>query len=108
MPTQSPNTVRSRGRARSASASGKAWPRLGLEGSPVAQDAHVVGTAALDLDRSLPLNIHHAVPRCAARSAAAFGNNGVEVSLPSPWSNTMAQTLSLLLQPLDFVSYDGA
>jgi hypothetical protein len=46
--------------------------------SPVAQDAHFVGTATLDLDRTLPLDIHNAIPRCAARSTAALRNDGVE------------------------------
>jgi hypothetical protein len=46
--------------------------------SPVAKDAHFVGTSALDLDGTLPLNVHNAVLRCPASSTAALRNDGVE------------------------------
>src|SRR5450755_2726765 len=46
--------------------------------SPVAQDAHFVGAVALDLHRTLPLNVHNAVPRRPASSTAALSNDGVE------------------------------
>ena len=47
-------------------------------GLPVAQDAHFVRATAFDLDRTLTVNVHYAVPRCAARSTAALRNDGVE------------------------------
>jgi hypothetical protein len=53
-----------------------AWP--GGTTSPVAQHAHFIGAPALDLDRTLTVNLDDAVPRCAARSTAALRNDGVE------------------------------
>jgi hypothetical protein len=46
--------------------------------SPVAQDAHFVGTPAPDLHWTLTVRIHNAVPRCAAPSTAALRNDGVQ------------------------------
>src|ERR1039457_958359 len=46
--------------------------------SPVPEDAHFVGTATFDLYGTFTVHIHHAVPRCAARSTAALRNDGVE------------------------------
>jgi hypothetical protein len=53
-----------------------AWP--GGTISPVAQDAHFEGTATSDLYRTLTVNLHDAVPRCAARSTSALRNDRVE------------------------------
>jgi hypothetical protein len=37
-----------------------------------------MGTTTLYLHRAFTVNVHNAVPRCAARSTAALGNDGVE------------------------------
>jgi hypothetical protein len=49
-----------------------------MPSSPVAQDAHFVGTSTLDLHRTLPVHIHNAVPRRPTRSTAALRDDGVE------------------------------
>src|ERR1035441_8836689 len=46
--------------------------------SPVAQDAHFVGTATLDLHGTLTFHVHDAVLWCATRFTAALRNDGVE------------------------------
>ena len=62
--------------------------RRALGDSPVPEDADIVGTATLDLDGTFPVNLHHAVPRCAS-SAAALGNDGVEDHGFSPDAHVM-------------------